>query len=196
MELALLEQLREKLESIDYRWAIHLEYKYDKSQKKIGFLEWGARYGGDRIKFIKDIYHTDTKKIPYYILVEKDFSRFKTLKWNILCFKEQEHNLNFVRVKTNFIETTNYIDVLKKTGDIFGVSFQSFLDDYYLREFWIKIKKIQFYVKYSKWFNFFPFYREQSTKLDYILELDDKNFELYKKKKFKIIEKTFFHDYK
>jgi hypothetical protein len=51
-------------------------------------------------------------------------------------------------------------------------------------------------VKYSSGFNFFPFYREKLTKLDYILELDDENFELYKKKKFKIIEKTFFHDYK
>jgi hypothetical protein len=40
IELKLLEQLRLKLESIDFRGVIHLEYKYDKAQKKIGFLEW------------------------------------------------------------------------------------------------------------------------------------------------------------
>ncbi len=196
MELMLLEQLRVKLQGIDYRGVIHLEYKYDKSAKKIGFLEWGARYGWYRKVFIKEIYNTDIKRIPYYLLIEKDTSRFKQLKWDILCFKEQEHNLNFVRMKTNFIETTNYIDILKKTGNIFEVSFQSFLKEYYLRNFWIKIKKIDFFVKYSSGFNFFPFYNEKVTKLDYILELDDENFELYKKKKFRIIEKTFFHDYK
>ena len=196
IEMWLLEKLRAKLESIDYTGAIHLEYKYDKTEKKIWFLEWGARYGGYRKNFIKEIYHTDVRRIPYYLLVEKDFSRFKTLKWNILCFKEQEHNLNIVRVKTSFVDTTNYIDVLKKTWNIFETSFSVFLKDFLLREFWIKILKIEFYVKYSKWYNFFPFYREQSTKLDYILEMDDENFELYKKKKFKIIEKTFFHDYK
>jgi hypothetical protein len=173
-----------------------LEYKYDKAQKKIGFLEWWARYGGNRSTFIKKIYNTDIHRIPWYVLIEKDFSRFKQLKWNIHCFKEQEHNLNLVWIKTNFLETTNYIDILKKTWDIFEISFQKFLKDYYLQEFGIRVKKIDFYVKYSKWYNFFPFYKEQSTKLDYILELDDENFEKLKKKKFKIIEKTFFHDYK
>jgi len=196
MEGDLIEKLRHKLEDAGYRGVVHLEYKYDKKEKKIGFLEWGARYGGYRSIFIKEIYNTDVLRIPYYLLVEKDISRFSPLRGNIYCFKEQEHNLNFVRVKTNFVETTNYIDILKKTGNIFEVSFQKFLKDYYLQEFGIKIKKIDFYVKYSKGFNFFPFYREQSTKLDYILELDDANFELFKRKKFKVIEKTFFHDYK
>lgn len=196
IELWLLEELRLKLESIDYRGPIHLEYKYDKTQKKIWFLEWGARYGWYRKIFIKEIYNTDVKKLPYYIHIEKDFSRFSLLKWKIYSFKEQEANLNFVRMKTNFVDTTNYIDILKKTGNIFEVSFQSFLKEYYFRNFGLKIKKIDFYTKYSSGYNFFPFYRELSTKLDYILELDDENFELFKKKKFKIIEKTFFHDYK
>lgn len=196
MEIGLLEQLRVKLQSIEYRWVIHLEYKYDKKAKKIGFLEWGARYGWNRKTFIKEIYNTDYLKIPYYLLVEKDTSRFTPLKWKIYAFKEQEHNLNFVRVKTNFIQTTNYIDILKKTGNIFELSFQGFLKDYYREHFGIRIKKIDFFVKYSKWYNFFPFYKDATTKLDYILELDDENFELFKKKKFKIIEKTFFHDYK
>lgn len=196
IELWLLERLRERLESIEYTGVIHLEYKYDKKAKKIGFLEWGARYGGYRKVFIKEIYNTDVLRIPYYLIVEKDSSRFRDISKNILCFKEQEHNLNFIRVKTNFTQTTNYIDVLKKTGNIFEVSFQKFLKDYYLSEFGIRVKKIDFFVKYSKGFNFFPFYKEPATKLDYILELDDENFEKFKKKKFKIIEKTFFHDYK
>lgn len=195
MELWLLEQLRLSLDKVDYRWVIHLEYKYDKKAKKIGFLEWWARYGGYRKIFIKEIYNTDIQRIPYYLLVEKDTSRFQKLNWKIYAFKEQEHNLNFVRVKTNFTQTTNYITILKKTGNIFELSFQNFLKDYYKENFWIKIKKIDFYVKYSKWYNFFPFYKDATTKLDYILELDDDNFERFKKKKFKIIEKTFFHDY-
>jgi hypothetical protein len=45
MELSLLEELRIKLESLQYRGVVHLEYKFDKKEKKIGFLEWGARYG-------------------------------------------------------------------------------------------------------------------------------------------------------
>ena len=196
METSLLEELRQKLEEIKYRGVIHLEYKYDKKAKKIWFLEWGGRYGGYRKTFVKEIYNTDHLRIPYYLLVENDRSRFTPLKWKIYSFKEQEYNLNFVRMKTNFLETINYIDILKKTGNIFEVSFQKFLKDYYRENFGIKIKKIDFFVKYSKGYNFFPFYKDASTKLDYILELDDENFELFKKKKFKIIEKTFFHDYK
>jgi len=196
IELNFLEELRKKLTEIDYRGVIHLEYKYDKKLKKIWFIEWGARYWGYRGIFIKKIYNTDILKIPYYLLIEKDASRFHMLKNNILSLKEQEHNLNFVRVKTNFIETTNYISILKKTGGIFETSLSQFLREYYMRVFGIKIKNIEFYVKYSPLYNFFPFYHKQATKLDYILELDDANFELFKKKKFQIIEKTFFHDYK
>ena len=196
MELSLLEELREKLESVHYRGVVHLEYKFDKKNKKIGFLEWGARYGGYRKPLIKTIYNTDPLRLPYYLLVENDTSRFTKIKGKIHAFKEQEHNLNFVRVKTNFLETTNYIDVLKKTGNIFEVSFQSFIKEYYSIHFGIRIKAMHFFVKYSKGYNFFPFYKDIATRLDYIMELDDENFEVFKKKKFKIIEKTFFHDYK
>ena len=196
IELSFIEELRKKLASIHYRWVIHLEYKYDKKLKKIWFIEWGARYGGYRSIFIKKINNTEIKKIPYYLLVENDTSRFEVLRNNILSLKEQEHNLNFVRVKTNFIDTTNFISILKKTGGIFETSLSQFLTEYYMRVFGIKIKNIEFYVKYSSWYNFFPFYHKTTTKLDYILELDDKNFELFKLKKFQIIEKTFFHDYK
>lgn len=196
MELSLLEELREKLASVHYRWVVHLEYKFDRKNKKIWFLEWGARYGGYRKPLIKTIYNTDPLRLPYYLLIEKDTSRFSPVKWKILAFKEQEHNLNFVRVKTNFLETTNYIDVLKNTGNIFEVSFQSFIKEYYSINFGIRIKAMHFFVKYSKGYNFFPFYKDIATRLDYVMELDDANFELFKKKKFKIIEKTFFHDYK
>jgi len=196
IEIWLLDELRQRLESVSYKGVIHLEYKYDKKEKKIWFLEWGARYGGYRKSFIKKVYYTSHLRIPYYILCDNDTSRFRQIKWNIYSFKEQEDNLNLIRVKTNFLETTNYINILKKTWNIFEVSFQKFLKDYYKENFSIKIKSIDFYTKYSKWYNFFPFYKDTSTKLDYILELDDENFDKFKKKKFKIIEKTFFHDYK
>lgn len=196
IELNFLEELRKKLAEIDYRGVIHLEYKYDRKLKKIGFIEWGARYGGYRSTFIKKIYNTDILKIPYYLLIDQDTSRFQVLKNNILCIKEQEHNVNLIRVKTNFVETTNFISILKKTWGIFETSLSQFLREYYVRVFGIKIKNIEFYVKYSPLYNFFPFYHKQATKLDYTLEMDDANFELFKKKKFQIIEKTFFHDYR
>lgn len=195
IELWFLEWLRSKLMSINYRGVIHLEYKYDKKTKKIGFLEWWARYGGRRRIFIKNIYNTDNLRIPYYLLFENDKSRFKLVKGKIFAFKEKEYNLNFVRVKTNFTEATNYVSILEKTGDIFKNSFENFLINYYKENFGIKVQKVDFFVEYHKWAVFFPFYKDPLTKLDYILKLDDENFSLFKRKKFKIIEQTFFHDY-
>lgn len=196
VELSFLEKIRKRLESVWYRWVIHLEYKYDVKTQNIGFLEWWARYGWYRRIFMKRVYLTDSLRLPYNLLIEKDFSKFVKIKWNIYKFKEKEHNLNFIRVKTNFIENKNYIEILKKSWDLFNNSFNWFLTDYYKNKFWIKIKKIDFYVKYSNTFSFFPFYKNNQTKLDYILELDDENFNTFRKKKFKIIEDVFFHDYK
>lgn len=194
-ELDFLENIRKKLQEINYRWVIHLEYKYDPKTKQLGFLEWWARYWGYRRMFMKEIYNTNFLRLPYYLLVEKDISRFNKIKWNIYKFKEKEYNLNFVRVKTNFIDKMNYIEILKKSWNLFESSFNWFLKDYYKNKFWINIKKIDFFVKYSKDYNFFPFYKSNDTKLDYILELNDENFKIFRKKKFKIIENIFFHDY-
>lgn len=195
IEINLLQNLLDKLKSIWYIWAIHLEYKLDSKNNKIWFIEWWARYGWYRRNYIKWIYNTDTSKIPYYIQVEKDFSRFKELKKWVYVFKEREHNLNFVRIKTNFLEKTNYIKILKKSGDIYKTSINQFLKEYYKEKFWIKVKQIDFYVKHSPRFNFYPFYENNETKFDYILELDDENFAIFKKKKIKILENVFFHDY-
>jgi len=115
VEISFLESVRKKLKEIRYRGIIHLEYKYDKERKKLGFLEWGARYGGYRKTFMKHIYNTDSLRLPYYLLIEKDISRFTKFKGDIYKFKEKEYNLNFIRVKTNFIETKNYIKILKKS---------------------------------------------------------------------------------
>ncbi len=194
-ELDFLEKVRQKLDEVWYKWIIHLEYKYDSKTKQIWFLEWWARFGWYRKIFVKEIYHTDHARLPYYLLIDKDYSRFTKLKWNIFKFKEKEYDLNFVRVKTNFIDTRNYISILKKSWDIFHNSFSWFLKNYYENKFWIKIKKIDFFVKYDKNYNFSPFYKNNNTKFDYILELDDSNFKLFKTKKFKIIEDVFFHDY-
>lgn len=195
VELIFLEDIKNKLKKIWYRWVVHLEYKYDKKAWKLGFVEWWARYGWYRKLFMKKIYNTDHLRLQYNILIEKDFSKFTKVKWDIYKFKEKEHNLNFVRVKTNFIEKTNYIQILDKSWDVFKKSFDWFLNDYYKNKFWIYIKKIDFFVKYNKEYNFLPFYKNSETKLDYVLELDDENFKLFKKKKFKIIEEIFFHDY-
>lgn len=195
IELAFFEEIRIKLKNIWYRWVIHLEYKYDRKTWNIAFLEWWARYGWYRRTFMKEIYHTEAIRLQYNLLIEKDFSKFTQIKWKLYKFKEKEHNLNLIRVKTNFINKTNYIKILEKSGDLFKNSFNWFLNNYFKNRFWISIKKIDFFVKYSKDYCFYPFYKNNETKLDYILELDDDNFKLFKKKKFKIIEETFFHDY-
>lgn len=195
VELSFLDKIKSKLQEIWYRGIIHLEYKYDKASSKIWFIEWGARYWWYRKIFMKEIYHTDPHRLQYNLLVEKDLSKFVKVKWDIYKFKEKEHNLNFVRVKTSFIDKTNYIDILEKSSDVFKRSFDWFLNEYYKSRFWIIIKKIDFFVSYNKEYNFLPFYKNNETKLDYILELDDENFKLFKKKKFKVIEDVFFHDY-
>lgn len=196
LELKFLEKLRLKLSGIWYRGVIHLEYKYDSKTKQIWFIEWWARYGWYRKIFMKEIYHTDYLRLPYNLLVDKDYSKFSNIKWNIYKFKEKEYNLNFVRVKTNFIDRVDYISILKKSWDIFKNSFNDFLKDYYKNKFWINVKKIDFFVNADKNNNFYPFYKNNETKFDYILELNDENFSIFKKKKFKIIEEFFFHDYK
>jgi len=195
-ELVFFESIRQKLSTVSYRWVIHMEYKHDSKTEKIWFIEWWARYWGYRNIHIKEIYNTSTIKIPHYLLFEKDFSRFKEIKKNIFRFKEKEHNVNIVRVKTNFLKTTNYITLLKKTWSILENSFYDFLLKYYKDTFSIKTKELNFYVSHNWEYNLHPFYKDNKTKFDYTLELNDENFILFKKNKFKIIEKVFFHDYK
>lgn len=196
IEIQFIEKLRQRLAEISYKWFIHLEYKYDTLNKKLWFIEWGARPGGNRPIFIKNIYHTDTKKIPYYLLIEKDTSRFKIVKSRIYAFKEKEDNLNFVGIKTNFTKPTHYIDILRKTGDILALSYEQFILDYFKNTFGIRVKDIRFQVHPNDYKNFLPFYMSNKTKFDYILELDDENFSIFRKKKAQIIEKVFFHNYR
>ncbi|USN58220.1 MAG: hypothetical protein H6767_08085 [Candidatus Peribacteria bacterium] len=51
-------------------------------------------------------------------------------------------------------------------------------------------------MKTSDEYTLHPFYKDSTTKFDYILELNDENFAIFRKKKFQIIEQVFFHDYK
>lgn len=194
-EFTFLEKIKGKLEEMEYRGFIHLEYKYDKKENKIWFIEWGARLWWSRQKYIKKIYNTDVYRIPYYLQVEKDDSKFIELKNWIYRFKEKEHNINLVWIKTNFVEPVNYIKLLKNTGNILNTSFRDFILMYYKDKFWIKINEINFVIKHLKNYNFYPFYKNNNTRFDYFIELDDENFQLFKKKKFKILEETFFHDY-
>ena len=195
-EMVFFEKLRQRLSEVNYRGFMHLEYKYDRKTQSLGFIEWGARPGGNRPLYIKELYHTDAKKIPYYLLIEQDRSRFKAIKPHVFCFKEKEDNLNLVGVKTNFITPTHSIDILKKTGDMLSLSFENFILNYFKNVFGIKVDSIRFQVKENKNKTFLPFYMSNKTKFDYILELDDKNFELFRKKKAQIVEKVFFHNYR
>ena len=196
IEISFFEKLRKRLSEVAYRGFVHLEYKYDIKTQALGFIEWGARPGGNRPIYVKELYHTDMKKIPYYLLIEKDTSRFKALKPHMFAFKEKEDNINLVGVKTNFIKPTHYIDILSKTGDVLDISFQQFILDYFKNTFGIRVQDIRFQVKDNKHKAFLPFYMSNKTKFDYILELDDENFAMFKKKKPQIIEKVFFHNYK
>lgn len=145
---------------------------------------------------MKELYHTDIKRIPYYLLIEQDTSRFKAIKPHLFCFKEKEDNLNLVGIKTNFIDITHMVDILKKTGSILALSFQDFIVQYFKNNFGIKIENIRFQVRENKNKSFLPFYMSNKTRFDYFLELDDNNFELFRKKKAQIVEKVFFHNYK
>ncbi len=194
-ELNFLEKIRKQLHKISYRWVIHLEYKYDSKTKKNWFVEWWARYWWYRKIFIKHIYNTDTNRLAYNLLLEDNQSKFTKIKPHIYKFREKEYNVNFVRVKTNFITNINYIEILKKSWNILEGNFSNFLKDYYKSKFSISVKKIIFFVKYSDNYDFKPFYKDNKTNFDYILQLDDENFSIFRKKKFKIIEKVFFHNY-
>lgn len=194
-EQKFIEEIRKKLVEIKYRWVIHLEYKHDKKNNKVWFIEWWARYWWSRRRYIKKMYHTDTMKLDQLLLFDKDYWKFEKYKWEIYKFKEREFNLNFAKIRTNFIWTKNFIDILKKTWNIMWISFKKFIEIYIKENFWINIKNIEFEIKHTKDFNFYPFYKNNKTKFDYIMELDNDNFNLFRKKKFQIIEKTIFHDY-
>lgn len=194
-EYSFFQTLRKKLQTISYRWFIHLEYKFDKKNNKIWFIEWWARLWWNRSTYIKKLYHNNVLNTNKNLLANKDFWNFEEACEWIYKLKDKEFNLNLVWIKTNFLKTTNYIEILKKTWNITHESFAYFIKKYLRKEFSIEIQNISFEIKHSKDFNFYPFYKNDKTRFDYILELDDENFKILKKKKFQIIEKIIFHNY-
>jgi hypothetical protein len=67
---------------------------------------------------------------------------------------------------------------------------------YFKEKFWVDILNINFIIRSTNNYNFYPFYKNNNTRFDYFIELNDENLTIFKKKKFKIIEDVFFHDYK
>lgn len=189
-----IKNICKKLKSIKYRGFLHLEYKYDKEAKKVGFIEWGARNGGNRNYFIRKMHNVTCEQIPYEVLCKKNYNHF-VFKDGIYYLANKDHEKNYVGIKTNPLEKTHLMDLLKKNPNFMNYSFEDFLK----RQFWdigkIEFNKIDFNIKTTSDYYLYPFYQRSDTKFDYIIEFDEENFKKFLSKKYTIIEKLVFHDY-
>lgn len=195
LELDFIGKIGKKLAGIGYRGFIHLEYKVDRPNKKIGFIEWGARPGGKRAEFIKDMYNLHVKNLPYKLLFAKDHSRFHK-KHGLYFLKYRNKERNFIGVYTNVFAKTHILNILKKTKGFLNISFERFLREFLWDHWKIKVKAVKFTVKTSSDHYLYPFYQRNDTKFNYTLELDEASFQRFLKKKHAILEKLVFHDYK
>ncbi len=195
LELDFIKELSKNLEKINYRGIIHLEYKLDKKHKKIGFIEWGARAGGYRAFFIKEMHNIDLENLPYYLLGKKDYGKFIKKK-DIYFLRGRDENKNFVGIRTNILKKTHVMDILKKnTSNYLEVSFQKFMKDFLWDNWRIKVKNVRFFVKTSSNYFLYPFYERGDTRFDYMMEMDETNYKKFLTKKHPLTECLTLHDY-
>ncbi len=192
-ELYFLSKIKNILTDLQYKWCIHLEYKFDLSTHTIWFVEWWARLGFKRNAFIENVYTINTKvfDLPYLILQKKLQWFVKLSPW-IYTLLETDTNTNILWMRTSFYKKTN-----KKftTIEAFERMLSRFLRNYFSKTFDIHIIDIQYVIKYQKWNTFYPFYQRNDTRLDYLLYLTDKDFLIVKKYIGKIIEHLVFNDF-
>ena len=193
-EVDFIKQVTKPLVEKNYKGFIHLEYKIKRKEKKIGFIEWGARLGGYRYNFIRKMFNVYPENILYELLVEKDKSQFGK-RDGIFYLKNRDHERNFIGIKTNVLKETHMLSILEKTPNFLNESFETFLRNFLLSYRKIKIKEVEFFVKTTKDYKLYPFYERCDTQFSYIMELDEENFERFTKNKHAILEKLVFHDY-
>ncbi len=189
-----IQDISKPLKEIGYRGFIHLEYKYDSETKRTGYIEWGARLGGNRSVFIEIMHNIRCEQILYDILARKDHSLFEQ-KNKLYYLKNRNHDKNIVSLKTNVLEEMYLVDLLKKHPDFLNHSFGDFLRDNFKINWKIKVDKIKFDIRTTPDHMIYPFYKKSETRFDYYMELDEDNYKQFLKSKFSIIEKLVFHDY-
>ncbi len=187
-------KVSEKLKSISYRGLVHLEYKYDKKNSKIGFIEWGARNGGYRNIFLRKMHHMPSEQLPYEIIGEENYGHFKE-KEGIYYLSGRDYDKNYVYMKTNPLETTNIVQILQKQPDFLNKSFEGFIKQKFWDTWKIRVNSIEFQLKTDKNFNISPFYLSNESKFIFVLELDEENFTIFRKNKYPVIETFVFYDY-
>jgi len=195
LEKQFINCIKEKFIEKQYRGFIHLEYKISKIEKKIGFIEMGARKGWQRGTFIHKMHNLFVENLPLEILYQKDFSRF-SFKDNLYFLKNKNIDKNFIGIKTNVLQKTHIIEIFKKIPNFLNLSFAEFLQNFLWDKWKIKVKKIKFFTKYSSDYCIYPFYERNDTRFNYIIELDEYSFKRFLNKKHTILEKLVFHDYK
>jgi len=192
-ELTFFQDIINKLKITWYKWIIHLEYKYDKKNNSIWFIEWWARQWWKRSYFVEKINYFDMKNL---ILdsYNWDITKWKNIHKSIFAFKDTIKDNNIVGIKTNVLKKTPMFKILDKYNYLKS-SFNEFIFSYFSKK-WIVIKKnVDFTVKTTEWWQLMPFYESNETRFDYLIEMNDENFKKFKKKKIEILENLVFHDY-
>jgi hypothetical protein len=187
-------KVSQKLSSINYRGLVHLEYKYDKKKSRIGFIEWGARNGGYRNNFLRQMHHMPSEQLPYEIIGEENYAHFKE-KDSMYYLLGRDYDKNYVFMKTNPMEKMNLVQILRKQPNFLNKSFEEFIKEIFWDSWKIKLGKIEFLVKTDSTFSINPFYTSNDSKFVFIFELDEENFNVFRKNKYPIIEKFVFYDY-
>lgn len=194
-ELEFIRSVTAKLIQAEYRGFLHLEFKTRRDDKKVGFIEWGARLGGYRSFFIEEMHQLSVENLPREILFDQDYSRYQWKK-GFYFLKNRHPDKNFVGIKTNVLKKTHIMTILKKIPNYLKTPFGDFLKDFLWDHWRIAVKNLTFHVSTSKDHYIYPFYERNDTRFDYILELDEDAFRRFVQRKHAIVERLVFHDYK
>lgn len=194
-ELRFIKKVGQKLIENNYRGFIHLEYKIRRRDKKIGFIEWGARLGGRRPYFIQHMHNNlRAENIPFDILYRQDNSFY--VKKNGLYFLRRKHpEKNFFGVKTTVLEKMHIMDLMRKIPNLFNVSLEEHLSQFFWDHWKIRFNRVMFDIKTSPDHYLYPFYKRNDTKFNFFLELDQKNFDELLTQKNKVVQQLVFHDW-
>lgn len=194
-EWEFIQKLREKLSSIEYRGFLHIEYKYDKSTKEIGFIEWGARLGGFRKHYIKELRHTYVEKIPYEILHLADGGKFLKVKKGIYFSRDEQHDMNIIGFHVPVFEKTHTLSILKRNTKYLSRSLEDHIRIHLQKE-GIEPEKIQFWLLSDKDNFFHPFYQRAGTRLAYFIWLSNSDLHALTHKKKALLERLILLDFR
>gem|GEM_PF-2751089 len=137
--------------------------------------------------FIKHIYNLDCRNLPQMILKDKDYGLFQKKK-GFYFLKYHKPDTNYIGMKVNFIKKTSLDDIINKRNNYLEVSYKDYIINYFQKKFKINLENVNFVVKKSTNNFIYPFYERNDTKFDFTFSLDDDNFKVFRKSKFKIIE--------